>query len=184
MEELQRHRKAEAEVRKATGRIAQFAAKQDATVPEVELDDGAREQTAADRRSEKRDKCSLPVEILVNNGSGSRVFWTEKDSHKAYICNISPTGIGLLHNKPIDARRVLLRVALENGECISLSVGLLWHRPLKEGWFSSGGKIAEAIIVAHALPALPKTEYSSLSAGHPASPPTRNVRRRAVDLTV
>lgn len=161
MESIQRQKKADAAIQRATRRIAEFAAQQHVTVPGVELDDEAGEEAAENRRSEKRTKCSLPVEILVNNAEGRYVPWTEDDSHKAYIRDISPSGIGLLLNKRVDAHRAILRVILENDECVSLSACLLWCRPVKEGWFSSGGKLTE--VIADAPPVLPTTVQSSAS---------------------
>lgn len=158
MEEIQRQKKVDAEVRKATMRIAEFAARQAGTVPEVDLEEEAGDNAAANRRSEERTKCWLPVEILVSNAADSHVAWAEDDSYRAYIRDISPSGIGLVHNKPIDAHRVVLRVSLEDDESVSLSVCLLWCRPAKEGWLSSGGKVAEVTSVVDARPFVPRTE--------------------------
>ena len=163
MGEIQRQKKVDAEVRKAAKRIAEFAAKQGGTVPEVDLEEAAGEQAATNRRSEKRTKCPLPIEILVNDAEGRCVCWAEDDSHRAYIRNISPSGIGLLHNKPIDVHRVVLRVSLENDERVSLSVCLLWCRPAKKGWFSSGGKVAEVIAAVDTLPSVPRSEPRNVS---------------------
>ncbi len=163
MEEIQRQKKADAEVQRVTRRIAEFAAQQHVTIPDVDLADEADEQAAANRRTEKRTKCALPVEVLVTNAEGRYVSWAEDDSHKAYIRDISPGGIGLLHNTQVDAHRVVLRVALENNELVSLSVCLLWCRPLNEGWFSSGGKVSEVITGPDAPFALPATEQSGVS---------------------
>ena len=163
MEEIQRQKKVDAEVRKATMRIAEFAARQAGTVPEVELVEETDDNAAANRRSEERTKCWLPVEILVSNAADSHVSWAEDDSYRAYIRDISPSGIGLVHNKPIDAHRVVLRVALENNASVSLSVCLLWCRPVKKEWSSSGGKVAEVISALDTLPSVPRTEPRNVS---------------------
>lgn len=163
MEEIQRQKKADAEVQRVTRRIAEFAARQRVTIPDVELVDEAGEQAAANRRTEKRTKCALPVEVLVTNAEGRYVSWAEGESHKAYIRDVSPSGIGLLHNTHVDAHRVVLRVALEDNEPVSLSVCLLWCRPVKEGWFSSGGKVTEVLAGDEAASGYPKTQWADAS---------------------
>lgn len=54
--------------------------------------------------------------------------------------DISPTGIGLMHqvDLPLEPIDVLLSTAA--GESVSLRVQLEWCRPLGQGWYLSGGK--------------------------------------------
>lgn len=168
MEEIQRQKKADAEVQRVARRIAEFAAGQHVTIPKVESDSEADKRAAANRRSEKRTKCSLPVEILVNDAAGRLISWAEDASQRAYIRDISPSGIGLLHNKKVDAHRVVLRVALENNEHVSLSTCLLWSRPVKEGWFSSGGKVTEVLAGVETDLDDPETQWADASDEQPA----------------
>jgi len=160
MDEIVRQNKATAAVKRAIRRIAEFAARQQVPLPEVDLEDKIDEQVDADRRSERRARCILPVEILVGDGEGRYVLWNKDDSRVAYIRDVSPSGVGLVHNEPVDDERVVLRIALEDAECILLSVCVMWCRPIKEGWFTSGGKVTEVLAVGKTAPSTSGTSQS------------------------
>jgi len=158
MEGIQRQNRTDAEVRRATKRITEFAAQRHVKIPALDWEDPAEEQETTNRRSEGRTKCSIPVDVFEYGATGELNALAQDDSHTAYMRNISSSGIGVLHHSPIDAHQLVLRIALGDDEYISLRVCLLWRRPEKDGWYSSGGKVAEVIADVDAGPTVRNTE--------------------------
>jgi hypothetical protein len=54
--------------------------------------------------------------------------------------DISPTGIGLMHQADLPLEQVDVVLSTENTESVSLRVQIEWCRPLGQGWYLSGGK--------------------------------------------
>jgi hypothetical protein len=59
----------------------------------------------------------------------------------AYTRDISPRGVGLLHDQPLGSRRVLLTFQLLGEQTVSLMVDLKWERYMGDFWFASGGSL-------------------------------------------
>jgi hypothetical protein len=57
--------------------------------------------------------------------------------------NISPTGVGLVHENRIDSPQFWLHLELFNGETISVLVERLWQHHLPHGPYQSGGRFME-----------------------------------------
>lgn len=85
----------------------------------------------ANRRLKQRYPFFRPVSIESTNVTSNVLAFTR---------DISPEGIGLLHNVPVEPETGLLRVAEnQNGDAI-LSVEFTWCSPCNNGWFVSGGR--------------------------------------------
>ena len=88
-----------------------------------------------DRRQTSRRPFSRPVQIVLN-GSDS-VF-------PGFTRDISPVGIGLLHDFPIDSGQVIVTIENPSG-LVSIRTEILWCLPAREGWYQSGGRFIDVI---------------------------------------
>jgi hypothetical protein len=66
----------------------------------------------------------------------------------AYTRDITPTGIGLLHDQPLAGGRALLTFELLGGDSLSLVAELTWCRYIGGFWHLSGGRLIEVATVA------------------------------------
>lgn len=84
-----------------------------------------------ERREAERFPFFQPVQIAINGKpSGQRAFSRE----------ISQSGIGLVHEGPVQAGKVILTIDDGSVEPAKLNVELLWCRPCGDGWYISGGR--------------------------------------------
>jgi hypothetical protein len=65
------------------------------------------------------------------------------ERHSAFIRDVSPGGLGLLHFVDAAPRRVRVLTRRMNDEIISVGVDILWCVPCGEGCFMSGGTFAQ-----------------------------------------
>ncbi len=94
-----------------------------------QLLDEARAQELTDRRAEMRHPYFAPVDVRMN------------DTHlSAFAREISPLGIGLLHNAPLPAEVVTIRLRGPQGTNLAIQTQILWCKPCGEGWYLSGGR--------------------------------------------
>jgi hypothetical protein len=85
-----------------------------------------------DRRSEVRHPFFSPLSITPEDGQHKKF--------SAFSREISPSGIGLLHNMRIDLGVVTISVHREGGRTVELRTEILWCRACGEGWYLSGGR--------------------------------------------
>ncbi len=85
-----------------------------------------------EHRAELRVSFLRPVTILPEA--------PERQPISAFSRDLSPFGIGLLHNVPVDLQDVLLRVPLGHGGALHLRVRIKWCEACGEGWYFSGGR--------------------------------------------
>ena len=67
----------------------------------------------------------------------------EAGKRRNYSCfyrDISPIGVGLLHNMELKPGEVVLTVFRKSGTKVCFRGALLWCHPCGEGWFISGAK--------------------------------------------
>ncbi len=63
----------------------------------------------------------------------------KKQTFSVFTRDISPDGMGLLHNKPIEPQIVNLAVHCSNGTIVEIRLDLDWCLSCGEGWYISGG---------------------------------------------
>ncbi len=63
----------------------------------------------------------------------------KKETFSVFTRDISPDGMGLLHNMPIEPQIVNLAVHCSNGTIVELRLDLDWCLSCGEGWYISGG---------------------------------------------
>ena len=85
-------------------------------------------------REETRYPFFQPVTITSENTSGHRSGVSRQ------ICR---SGIGLLHNVPLDAVNVTVTMRDRSGYAISLPLGQVWCRSCGAGWYISGGRFRD-----------------------------------------
>jgi hypothetical protein len=100
-----------------------------------QLLDEARAQELADRRAEMRHPFFAPVDVRIDDTSHLSAFSRE----------ISPLGIGLLHNEPLAPETVTLRLRGPGGTTLAVQTQILWCRPCGEGWYLSGGRFLQLL---------------------------------------
>jgi hypothetical protein len=90
----------------------------------------ARSEEKLDRRAEPRHPFFRPVSIQTFSEPACRF--------SAFSREISRTGVGLLHNMPLEPGKAELTIASTRGEPLRAIVEVVWCRPCGEGWFLSG----------------------------------------------
>ena len=97
----------------------------------------ARSEEALERRGEPRSPFFRPISILID-GPQRRQF-------SAFSREISKSGIGLLHNMPLEPAEVTLAILGPVGEVCRFRTQIVWCRPCGEGWYLSGGRFLELL---------------------------------------
>jgi hypothetical protein len=97
----------------------------------------ARNAEPIERRSEPRSPFFRPISILMD-GPPRRQF-------SAFSREISKSGIGLLHNMPLDSEEVTLAILGPVGEVCRFRTQIVWCRPCGEGWYLSGGRFIDVL---------------------------------------
>jgi hypothetical protein len=97
----------------------------------------ARSEEQIERRGEPRHPFFRPVSLLFE-GPPRRQF-------SAFSREISKTGIGLLHNMPLQQGEVTLAIMGPVGEVCRFRTQIVWCRPCGEGWYLSGARFSEVI---------------------------------------
>jgi hypothetical protein len=87
-----------------------------------------------DRRAEIRYPFFRAVGLQVD---GQRV--------SAFSREISPSGIGLLHNMELPPTEVEVTVPSRRGHSVRMRVRIVWCRPCGEGWYISGGRLVDVV---------------------------------------
>jgi hypothetical protein len=86
----------------------------------------------SDRRMLLRRPFFRPVTIMTGVGPGTQL--------SAFSRDISPGGIGLLHDTPIDAGCVELSIPSKAGRLLLAGVEIRWCAPIGDEWHLSGGR--------------------------------------------
>jgi hypothetical protein len=97
----------------------------------------ARSEEHIDRRGEPRSPYFRPISVMLDG--------PQRRQYSAFSREISPSGIGLLHNMPLDPSEVTLAILGPRGEACRFRTHIMWCRPCGEGWYLSGGRFLEAI---------------------------------------
>jgi hypothetical protein len=100
-----------------------------------QLLDEARAQELTDRRAEMRHPFFAPVDVQFHDANHLSAFSRE----------ISPLGIGLLHNAPLAPETVTIRLRGPGGTPLSVQTQILWCKPCGEGWYLSGGRFLQLL---------------------------------------
>ena len=98
-------------------------------VPDLVLEASSTE--LSDRRAEARYPFFHPVTIMPSDDP--------QKSFSAFSREISLSGIGLLHNMPIERGDVTLAVRRSDDLYATLRVSIVWCQSCGEGWYLSGG---------------------------------------------
>lgn len=63
----------------------------------------------------------------------------------AFVRDLSPVGIGLVHLMPLEPGRMTVALPLPAGQDLILLAELSWCRDYGNGWYSSGGRLLDAV---------------------------------------
>ena len=85
-----------------------------------------------DQRTELRQPFFRSVSIELPDDSSK--------SFSAFSRDLSPTGIGLLHNMPLEPGMAIVSIPIGPGETVRLWTRIKWCRPCGQGWYTSGGQ--------------------------------------------
>jgi hypothetical protein len=105
----------------------------------LRLLNAARDEEQLERRGEPRYPFFRPVSLLMD-GPQRRQF-------SAFSREISKSGIGLLHNMPLELVETTLAILGPVGEVCRFRTQIVWCRPCGEGWYLSGGRFLDIIAV-------------------------------------
>lgn len=83
-------------------------------------------------RSSERQPFFRPVSISPDGETGR--------TYSAFSRDISSSGIGLLHNMPLDTTEATLTIAGGESGPLTLRAKIQWCQPTGEGWYISGGE--------------------------------------------
>ena len=92
----------------------------------------ARADDQLDRRGAARYPFFRPVRLSADSG--------DVGPHQAFTRELSITGVGLLHNIPLQLGKVLVAIHHSEGACTAIPTEILWCRPCGDGWYLSGGR--------------------------------------------
>ena len=103
----------------------------------AELLKEARHAERLERREQQRHPFFHPVSIETSGEPRQRL--------SAFAREISPSGIGLLHNMCLDLGEVELALVRTQGDTLQVRSQILWCRPCGEGWYLSGARFLEVL---------------------------------------
>lgn len=97
----------------------------------------AHQDVSKDRRAEVRYPFFRRILLQVSGGQTCVAFSRE----------ISPVGIGLLHDVALAPGEVELSIPSKKGYSIRVRTRILWCQPCGEGWYLSGGQFVGTAFV-------------------------------------
>jgi hypothetical protein len=97
----------------------------------------ARSEEPLERRGEPRYPFFRPISVLLDGA--------QRRQYSAFSREISKSGIGLLHNMPLEPAEVTLAILGPVGEVCRFRTQLVWCRPCGEGWYLTGGRFVDVI---------------------------------------
>lgn len=92
---------------------------------------------ACERRMEERTPYFGPVTISH--------LQAPEIGLSAFVRDVSPSGIGLVHLMPLKRGAVLIDLPLLFGTSIKLRTEILWCRDYENGWYASGGRFVDVM---------------------------------------
>ncbi len=85
-----------------------------------------------DRRLNHRFPFFKPLTIAIGSGE-------HKETFSAFSKDISESGIGLLHNRPLELQNVILTIPNKSNSSFDIPTKIVHCRPCGGGWYWSGG---------------------------------------------
>jgi hypothetical protein len=110
----------------------------------------------AERRNERRVSSRIPVQIPVQLRSAVGDEGMDRQCLTAVMCEISAGSVCLLHQRPIDDRKVIVSFDLFDGQSISLTAEVQWSEHQVDGTYASGGKVVDVGTPASCTPREPQ----------------------------
>jgi len=89
------------------------------------------------RKHEKRERLRGERYTFFRPAS---VQTTDGRSYSVFSREISPYGIGLLHDMELKLGQVECRISSSEGQPTTVPLAIIWCEPCGEGWYISGGK--------------------------------------------
>jgi len=147
---LQRKQRREA-VKRAEKSLAKITAHKTAieevhsALVRIISDNRQEDETSGENRGQSRMPFHRPVRVTSVEEFENNALDSHDKGFNAAIRDLSANGVGLMHDCPIDNRRVVLTFDLSGGESISLLVDLQWDMQESDGKYVSGGKLIEVM---------------------------------------
>ena len=89
-------------------------------------------EAEVDRRIRQRHPFFRPAVIVLKDA--------KRTSYSVFCRDISPAGVGLLHNFPLEPGEVVVTITTNTGRNVSVRTDIIWCKPCGEGWYISGGR--------------------------------------------
>ena len=96
-----------------------------------QLVDEAKPDEYEDRREAARVPFHRPVRIILNDGATVL---------SAFSRDISPLGIGVIHDTQLPTGEVVVEIPRLSGEPLRVPTEIHWCKAVAPGWYSSGGQ--------------------------------------------
>jgi hypothetical protein len=93
-----------------------------------------------DKREQRRER---RIPYLASVAISPIGFPGEKVS--AFVRDLSPSGIGLVHLVPMKTVDFVLTLHLPRDRTVSMVTKIAWCREFADGWFASGGQFLDVL---------------------------------------
>jgi hypothetical protein len=90
-----------------------------------------------ERRSEERETFFHPVILSLDDDEQLLV--------PAFVRDISNSGIGLVHETPLEPGQITVNMQTTTGESVRVAVNILWCREMQKYWYISGGTFSHVV---------------------------------------
>ena len=90
-----------------------------------------------EQRRERRSPYIAAVAVYLGNENGEKV--------SAFVRDLSPSGIGLVHLTPMPVGRVVLKLQLTRNRIVPMQTEIMWSQEFADGWFASGGQFVDVL---------------------------------------
>jgi len=67
------------------------------------------------------------------------------EKFSAFVRDLSPSGIGLVHLKPLPTVEVVMTLGLTRGRTAAMVTQIVWCNEFEGGWFASGGRFLDVL---------------------------------------
>ena len=90
-----------------------------------------------EQRRERRIPYIAAVTVYLGHVNGEKV--------SAFVRDLSPSGIGLVHLMSMPLGRVVLKLQLTRNRIVAMQTEIMWSQEFADGWYASGGQFLDVL---------------------------------------
>ncbi|HEY5313602.1 MAG TPA: PilZ domain-containing protein [Pirellulales bacterium] len=95
-------------------------------------------ELVADKREQRRERRIPYLDAVTISPVGAPA-----QQHSAFVRDLAPSGIGLVHMMPLPLGEVVVAIRLPRGRMAAMVTQIVWCRQFADGWFASGGRFLD-----------------------------------------